>query len=633
MPPYKEEEGSENSSNMLQGDQDLRTEINLRYAKCVTHYSEWKVEAEEDYRFVLGDQWTEEEKAVFKTELRPCLVFNRIRSLTNIISGYQRENVARIRVVPEGGEDRIFSEVMDKALMHIDKQSKLGFKLSYLFDSGIYCGKDHIEGYKDYTDDPVRGSLKWKINGPYKVMVDPDCYEYDINEGAEYLFVTDKYSKSKLKSMYPDKKDVIDNLTVDGDQYADEGGDIQKEGDADNYGNNPTPSTVVMTTSPDLNDLPQDVKFTHKEYWRKKYVKKFFVVDRESGEPVKFNDEDEAKTFISEMVEKDPETWSGEIKIIDRELPEMWVASMVCGHVLRDVVSPFEPEYSGFPEFRFMADWAPSAPNEKLKVQGIVRSLKDPQREKNKAKSQFLHVISTQSNSGWIGDDDALTDDGWRDLKKMGSTPGLTVRKKKNSDLREIQPQAPAMTEVIRESKADEEFLKISNINPDLLGMQEKTVSGRAIALRVRQAVISFVRIFVNYRYTKEILGKFMLKVIPDIMDEKKLGKILGEKYRQSVDKNLYPEGLTDGVLKAFLQMVKDSKYDVEVTEADQSKTMRAEVFDQLIELAKTGAGQDIPLDLIMEYMDLPNLDEIKTKIKETRAQRLEEMQATQGQK
>lgn len=606
------------------GDVDLRKEITSRYDRCESYYSDWKELAEEDYNFALGDQWTEEEKAKLEVQKRPCLTFNRIRSLINVVSGYQRENSARIKVTPEGGEDRVFSEVWDKVLRYQDKCSKLSYKFGYLFDDGCYCGKGHIEGFIDYIKDPIRGELKFKLNGPYKVYVDPDCNEYDINEGAEYLFKVEKFSKAKLKSMYPDKKKVIDEFKTDNDAYL-ENADVQKEGDSDNYGNNPNSATVTETydNETDSNQIERDIKFTHKEYWYKKYVIRYFVIDRDSGEPVKFETMEQAEEFVNQAKEQFPDLYRNEVRIIDHEVYEIWVAAYVCGHILQDVKSPFEPQYNGFPHFRYIADWAPSADKETLKVQGITRPLKDPQKEKNKSKSQFLHVLSTQSNSGWIGDEDALSDAGWQDLKNMGSTPGLTVRKKPGSDLREIEPKAPAMAQILREQGADEEMKQISNINPDLLGMQERTTSGKAIALRVRQAVLSLVRLFVNYRYTKEIVGNFMLAVIPIMYDEKKIGKVLGQKYRASVKSDQFPEGLTDGVLKGFLQMIKDRKYDVEVTEADHTATVRAEVFDNLIELAKTPAGQFIPLDLILEYMEIPNKDEIEQKVNEAKAQQM----------
>jgi hypothetical protein len=366
-------------------------------------------------------------------------------------------------------------------------------------------------------------------------------------------------------------------------------------------------------------ELEQDEKFTLKEYWRKKWVERYFVIDVETGEPKKFDTKGEAEQFASSQ--------GAGMKVITRTIPEMWVAAMVCGIIIQDIISPFEPNYSGFPFFRFIADWAPSASTETLRTQGITRALKDPQREKNKAKSQYLHILNTQANSGWVGDDNALSEEGKKKLEELGSKPGITIWKKPGTELREIQPKGPNIGHLQREQAADEEFKQVSAINPDLMGMQEGTASGKAIGLRIRQAVMALVRIFYNYRYTKEILGKFILQIIPVIFDSKKAMKVVGPEWMlKAADPMKYPGGLSEGHIQAFLQMISDNKYDIYITEADQNATLRYETFTQLVELLK--AGMPIPPDLVIDYLDIPNAEEVKQKI----LQQIQQQQMMQQQ-
>lgn len=588
------------------GDQDLKIEITARYKLATNFYSKWETEAKEDYNFALGDQWNTDDRNALREQSRPCLTFNRIRPMISLVSGYQRENSARIKVNPEGGEDKVFSEVCDKILHAVDKWSHLAYKLGYFFDDGLYCGKGWIEAMITYDADPIRGEIKFKQLTPYQVKVDPDCLDYDISESAQYCFKVVMMTKDKLEFLYPKKKKLIDGFIKDNDDPVENGAGYMVEGDKDNYGNNPNKTTVVVKTSdsPDQRDLDKDQKFTLKEYWRIKRVQKYFVIDKESGEPQKFDDKAEAELFAEKQG----------MKVVPRDVNEMWVASMVCGHILQDDKSPFEPYYSGFPLFRFIADWAPNAESEILRVQGLTRSLKDPQREKNKSKSQNLHILNTQANSGWVADDDALSAEGFKDLEKMGSKPGIVIKKRPNKELREILPKGPNAGHLQREQAADEEFKQISAINPDLMGFQDGTTSGKAIALRVKQAILSLVRLFANFRYTKECIGKFTLQMIPMVFDVKKVVKVLGPDYMlKAVDPAKYPQGLDEGHIGAFLTMIKDNKYDVLVTESDQNSTIRYETFNQLVELVK--AGMPIPPDLVIEYMDLNNSEEVKQRI------------------
>ncbi len=604
----------------------LRKEIDRNFRRCNKHYEAWEKEAKEDYKFALGDQWTEEDRHKLSEQGRPALTFNRIRPIINIVSGYQRENSARIKVNPEGGEDRIFSEVMDRVIKAVDKWSHFNHKAGYWFDDGCYCGKGWLEAIIEYNKDPIRGEIKFKQRSPYQIKIDPEYNEYDLNEGCAYVFKVVRLTKERLKELYPGKTKWIDGFVKDNDDRVENGDGVMAEdrdgtSQDDNYGNDPNKRSY-QKSSPGDDDV-NDGKYTVKEYWRPKMVKKFFVINKEDGEPERFDTKDEADAFIAQQAFG---------KVIERSVPEMWVAAYVCGYVLQDEKSPFEPYYSGFPFFRFLADWAPNAEDEVLRVQGMVRPLKDPQREKNKSKSQYLHILNTQANSGWIGDEDGLTDAAWKKLEEMGSKPGITVRKKKGFEIREIQPKGPSQAHLIREEKAEQEFKEISNVNPDLMGLQEGTASGRAISMRIKQAVLALVRLFSNYRYSKEIVGLFILQMIPMVFDTKKFKKVLGPEYMgKAIDKEKYKDGLTEGVLDAFLTMVKDNKYDVYVAEADQNSTIRYEIFQELTELLKAGAP--IPIELIVDYMDLPNSQEVKEKIKEAQAQALAAQQAEQAGK
>lgn len=585
----------------------LRREIIGRYESAVSHYNDADDVCREDYAFALGDQWEQADRDALKDQGRPALTFNRIKSIINIISGYQRENSARIKVNPEGGEDNVFSEVMDRTIKWIDKVGKLNYKLGYLFDDGLFCGKGFMEAVIDFDNDPITGELKFKQLTPYQVKVDPDCREYDMNEGANYLVKVVRITKRRLLELYPEKRKIIEGFKKDDD--SDEAMQINGESilmgkpQDDDYGNEEPRNYIESMATEDHRVLNMDMKFTVKEYWRYKMVDKYFVVDEE-GIPRKYDTEEEAN-------ENKPEGR----KVIKRKQKEMWVSAMAGGWILQDEKSPFEPFFSGFPFFRYLADWAPNAESEILRVQGIVRSLKDPQREKNKAKSQYLHIINTQANSGWIADDNATTAEGFKQLENMGAKPGIVIKKRPGTQLEKIQPSGVPAQHIAREEKADEEFKQISGVNPDLLGQQENTASGRAISLRIRQAVLALVRYFSNYKYTKEILGKFILDVIPMLFDAQKVVKIVGTKYMRTTVNETYPQGLSEGHIEAFMQMVKDNRYDVFVTEADQNSTIRFEIFQELSQLAQ--AGLPIPPELLIDYMDLPNSEEVKQKIQE----------------
>jgi hypothetical protein len=201
----------------------------------------------------------------------------------------------------------------------------------------------------------------------------------------------------------------------------------------------------------------------------------------------------------------------------------------------------------------------------------------------------------------------------------MGSTPGVNIQKKVGSQLEKIQPTMPSQGHLAIFEIAAQDIKDISGINADALAMQDKTTSGRAIALRIKQAITILSPMFRNYRYTKEMVGTAIFSMIPHIFDVPEIRKVIGQEFMQA-------NQIDDGYLTAFLQQISDGKYDINITEADNSATLRQETFDMLMEMAK--AGMPIPPDVMLEFSSMPNVKEVSEKIQAFAATQVAAQQA-----
>ncbi len=599
---------------------------------------EWREEAKEDFKFAFGDQWTKAERDLLTDEGRPCLTFNKIEPLIDLVSGWQRENSMRIRIFPEGGEDKIFSEIGDKCLNAIDKWTKLGYKLDSQFDDGITCGKGWLEMAISYDDDIVFGDLIFRNPTVYQILPDPNSQEYDLSD-AEDCIKLSKQSKGQLKKLFPKKAKEIGDMTVDNTEYL-ISGDVQQEGDASNYDLGKT----YKSTAGEFPHEGEVEKFLLKELFFKKYIVKFYVFNYNDNRLENFSDRKVAEARVKVLLKEENEKFeiamneyetvvkpaamatqmaSGQaaelpkppvkeeidIRVIERAIPEMWYIATVAGLLIQEEVrSPLAPHWDGFPYFRYKAKWSVSAENEKLATKGITRNIKDPQREINKSRSQFLHIINTAANSGWVGDKDALSPNQWKDLKKMGSTPGVTIKKKKGSDLKKIEPSGVEMNQQMRGDKGESDIKEISGINPDAMAIQDKTTSGKAISLRIKQALTILAKYFRNFRWTKELVGQATFSMIPHILNVTEIRKILGTKWMEENE-------VDDSHIRAFLAQVKDGKYDIKITEADNTATIRQETFENLMGMAD--AGMPIPPDVILEYSSMANSKDIIDRVKQ----------------
>jgi hypothetical protein len=194
-------------------------------------------------------------------------------------------------------------------------------------------------------------------------------------------------------------------------------------------------------------------------------------------------------------------------------------------------------------------------------------------------------------------------------LENMGSMPGLVVQKPKGTEATRIQSVPSPVAQINREQMASESIRKVSGVNADLMGSQDsKSDSGRQMALRIRQAILVLEKAFVNFRYTKEILGTAIFKIIPSMFNASKVRRILGESFMQENELDL-------GKLKAFLQLVRDGEYDLTITDSEDSETIRQETFEALMTMAEK--GMPVPPDVIMEFSPISNKTEIKRRMTE----------------
>jgi len=638
------------SADEFENDMDINDpsglvkKIERKTKRALRAIKSWREAAKEDYKFALGDQWTNEERDLLKNEGRPCLTFNKIEPLLDLVIGYEIENSMRIRVNPEGGEDVLFADVGDHIVKAIDKWTKLSYKLSQEFEDGLISGEGILEMAVSYNEDIINGDLIFRLLSPIgfpTVVFDPDHREYDLSD-CGFAVKLSKLTKERLVELFPKKASVIENFTVDVADYLDIAG-LQHEGDTDNY--HLGKEDQYKDDMPDsiTDNMGPDQKYLLKELWERKPVAKFFVFNVIENRLERFDTKEAAEAKAAEVrkvyedrnmaammgyaalalpgplgkspmesvgqVSPPPVPEIPDVKVIERTVLCMYYSACACGYVLQEEIkSPLEPAFKKFPFFPYRAKWRPNIGDNELALKGMTRNLKDPQKQLNKSRSQFLHILNTSANSGWVGDDDALTSEGWKDLEKMGSTPGVVIQKRKDRELTRIQPAGGSTAHLADYEQSNQDIKDISGVNADALAIQDKTTSGRAIALRIKQAVTILSPYFRNFRYTKEMIGTAIFSMIPSVLDVNEIKKIVGQDF---MTKN----GIDDGYLKAFLAQIADGKYDVVITEADNSATLRAETFDQLAELAK--AGLPIPPDVILEFSTIPNSKEIIARVKE----------------
>lgn len=540
---------------------------------------EWRQRASVGKKFFIGGegQWDPQDIAKLKAEGRPFLTINEIAPVVRIVSGYQRQNRMDIKVLPRRGGSRAIAQTLTELAKHAIDSNNAAYHDSMMFLDGLITGKGWLGMDVDYSYDLVNGDLSiFRVSG-FDMYEDPNAKEYDLNDSGRFISRCFWWDKEIVDQMYPE----IEKQT--GQALADinpEEGDVRVTQEEDTYRDG--------ETSDELNRKHQ---YRCKEFYWKTWEKKTVSVNIQTGQVVTIPTAKHIALFKKLARLGQP------IKVIDRVVPVLHRATMVGNMLVNQKDDPFNG-ITTFPYFRFCPYWVDGY------IFGMVDDLLDPQREVNKRRSQILHHLNSSANSGWEYEDGALSKEDEENLKDFGSTPGVNIKYKKGFNKPEkISPTTLSEGHLILAKEGENDIKKVSGVNADMLGLpQEKRESGVMMNMRQRQGQLSTEILNDNYRYTKKIYGTALVEVIrmTDLYSDEEIKMVLSES-------KIPPD-------MQALKNLKTGRYSVTVGESTTSPTIRMANLAILLDAFKQGVP--IPLDLIIEQSDLPNKEEIISRIK-----------------
>ena len=573
----------------------------------------WLKSAEEDYEFALGKQWDNADVDDLNERGIRALTINKIRPNIFLLNGLESQNRSDYRAFPEGGEDTIVAEICTQLLKNTMKITNADYRISEMFEHGLMCGESYLEPYLDYTYDMVNGKLCFKRADYTKIFPDPAFDNYDLTDAEFVCKLTTDLSKDKLVQLFPDRESLIDGLgvtNIDLQGFSNirtlTGEDVQRHGynadDDESQGDAPTEKTYDLL-----------------EYYYKKYVRKIYIAKKGVG--IKAVDTDEqADQAIA--VDQQTDTSGGRypMKKISRLEPEIWCFSVVGNTEMDNARAWSYPKWKSFPLIPYYVYRTKARIRDtEYQVQGLVRMLKDPQRELNKRRTQELVILNTSANSGWIAEDKTLVDE--ENWKEYASSSGFIGKWKKvdpsSQPPQRIMPTPLSQGHAQLAAENSEDMKAISGINTDLLAMSDKTSSGVAINIRQRQGLVMVQKIFDNLSQSKKILGRFIVAMFSEVYDVETVMKVLGNAFikanfavpqmKQQINvQSGQPEQvpITDqngqmvmqidqGTLMQTLNNVLNNSqlgmYDVAIGESANNETVKYANYLTIMDMAKSG--------------------------------------------
>jgi len=559
--------------------------------------SGWVNRAIKNYDFYCGKQWDPKTLANLKKEKRPALTINHILPTINLLSGMERENRNDINIYPRKGGNAVVADVFTGLAKHSMDLSNGEFEQSMQFLDGGIGGKGWIGLDISTENDVINGDITINRRSPFDVKEDPNAKTYDLNKSAKYIISYFWGEKEQIFLLYP-----------------------KKEKDLEKYLEGYSGQDVFEISGAKQTDTmlkPSSYRYRIKETWWKSYKRQLFLIDKTNLMfiPVHKSQDivlDALLTRDRELAEKEKRPLK--YNTIERVIPVMNVTTTLGDIVLEHIEDPFSG-LTLFPYVRFCPYWSDGY------VFGVVDNLISPQEEINKTSSGILHILNRTANTGWLNKKigGALK----KVLETFGSKAGVVIEYT-DVEPHKIEPNQLPAGHFTHKQDSVNNIRIISGLNTASRGEGTKEESGIAMLRRQRQGDVISEVVFDNYRFTQQIFGETLIGFIrhTNVYSPSEIAEICIEEKMK-----INPQQLVQAI-RSF----RIGHYGIKVSSRPSTPTIRLANFEMLARLAEMGLP--IPIDILLDSMDLPRKDEMIARVKQQQqqAQQMQAQQQQQGQ-
>jgi hypothetical protein len=561
-----------------ENNQTIKKRIDDFYAQATTLHNGFWGEAFIDTQYEAGDQVLNSNSyGVLPAWGRKQLSFNHIRPTVNVVDGYQRRNRKSTIVVPVENGDSETADQFTKILMWINRNEGVLETISDSFHGSLVTGLSFLHVWLDYRTDPVSGNIRVDHLPYNSFIMDPFWKKADLSDCRQILYRQYK-TKRDLISYYPDFEEAIAQIP-------------------ENDGSNTRDGRFQFT--PEAQNFSSKGLLAVDEFYYRDYRTQLMLVDSLTGETMPWmgKSDEGLQQFLKN---------NKMITTIEQIVPTVNLAVKVQDLILFDGPQPSGiDDYPMIPVFCY---YNPQMSDMSLRIQGMVRGMRDAQYLYNRRKIIELDIFESQPNSGFIYKEDSLVDP--LDVyQQQGQGKGIALKKDAQmSDVQQIQPPRVDASMFTASQILSEEMPIISGVTKELAGMSGDAKSGLQEMWRTAAGKTGLEILFDHLDRAQKLLGNRMISMIQANFTPGKVQKILeGQKPADQF------------YSKAF------GIYGCAVEEGFNTTTQKQLEFAQLMQLRE--AGIPIPDKDILEVATLQGKKTIIQDMEQAQQQNMQQSQ------
>lgn len=531
-----------------------------------------------------GEQWDEDVKAQLEDEGRPTYEFNEVLPSVNSALGYQIQNRMDIACRPRGGRaDATTAKVISKVCMQVADANRLRWLETQVFADGLVEQRGYLEIRMSF-DKNMLGEISLSQLDPRDVIPDPDAKVYDP-DGWSDVIITRFLTADEVAGIYgEDARKIVE---ASGDEGIDHGSDSSSE-ERNRFGMEGAQNSAYDAYTSDIDGVKR-WRIIDRQRWV--YEPTACLILPDTGDVV-------IRDHLSDAQGADLIA-AGATLVKRMKRRVRWQVSTY-SRTVHDKLSPYE-HFTPIPFFAYFR---------RGKTRGMVDNAIGPQEALNKGVSQFVHILNTTANSGWIVRQNSLTNMDTDELETRGAQSGLVVEVAEGATPpQKIEPnQIPSGIDRLIDRAT--QALKDVTVPDSMRGLQGNAVSGVAKQADQFASQQQLAVPLDNLNYTRHLLAGRMIKLVQRYYDSYRMFRITetdpasGKEVETMLEINKF-----DPESGAYLNDVTVGTYDVVVTEQPMQVTFQNSQFEQAMEMRKNGIM--LPDRVVIKYSNLADKHEI----------------------
>ncbi len=452
----------------------------------------WIAEAHKDFKYYIKDPWTEQDRQKMRDEGRELLHFPVIRRIVKLITGYERRNRLTIKISPAENSDNNVAAQLTGLLMPLMENRGGHTMISDAFEMGaLVPGMNLIEPYFD-----MKGRIQFSRVFYNKFLLDPNFTRRDLSDcGYIIVHMTDMKARD-IKQLVPEHDKFIDEVLS--------GYDSQ------------TSKLPFSGTHSNFDDKTGTLDY----FWERTSKKITVIGDRQTGKTFTWKGDDEIRDEFFRRDYQRYTSWTDHKDTVK-------LTALVNGRKIETYDDP-----NGIDDYNYTlvsGFYYPEYDEAAEKLQGIVRPLRDSQRELDKRLSKILDIIDSQVSTGIIAEENSLVDKD--DIHASGGGRGIWIKEGMFDKVKFKEPgDIPAG--LFQLNKDLQGFInQIAGINESMFGTEElkAQISGYLLKLRQGAGLVSLQDLFDNLRFAKKDLAFKTIKMMQSRYTKTEVERTLNE--------------------------------------------------------------------------------------------------------